>query len=233
MIPMRRLGSIAFCTAVTVAIVCPSTHAQGAGARPGVRVLAWDPLVPIRDRLLPEDETVEIDKDWLDRYDPGRLTARDVIEDATMRSDLVAVVEVGAVDTVLAEDDTWVNTRLAGTVRKIIRIPHGGSFAIGQRLDIQVSGGDIRIERVLVTTRHVKPVVPENCSYLLFLRVRGLHLSSLHHPLLIERGRLSYAYLRDVDYEGNNPLQGLSLSQVSTMVRRAKKSWLCGTECGG
>ena len=146
----------------------------GQSREPRVRTLFWDPGAPIPGRLLPDDEIVTVKMGGiLDYITPGyALSADEVIADAAVRSDLVAVIDVARFEGVLSLDDTWVNTRLTGTVREVIRERKAGEYQRGQQLQADLGGGEVVVRKVTVRVGDSRRW-PLNQSYLLFLGHEG------------------------------------------------------------
>jgi hypothetical protein len=204
-------------------------------AQSPVRQLQWHSGQRIADQLLPDDQEVVITRDFEDAVRPSKpLTVRQVIDAAAVGADLVAVVDVGTVDTVLSLHDTWVDTRLIGTIQTILRTSKSHHFRLRQRIEAHVPGGEIVVAGVLVKAHDAVPVaarqLPAGRSYLLFLEeIQGV-LYDVHAPVLVKGGKLTYPLPYSSPYEPPNTLEKLSLSEVTKMVRSAKTSWLLGNE---
>ena len=200
-----------------------------AQAAPRVRRLFWASDLPIAARLLPDDEVVVVKVGGdVDLITPRKLlTVKQVIADAAVRADLVAVIDVDVVDTMLSLGDSWVITRLTGTVRDLLRVREAGHFRLGQRLEAYIGGGEIRLGQVLVKAGD--PIHPTaSRSYFLFLENQDGVLNMIHPPLVIKDGKLEYLSPVNADKEPPNPMQGLTVDALGKMVREARTSWLCG-----
>jgi len=201
--------------------------------QPRVRTLAWSPDAPIPGRLLPDDEVVRVKLQGdLDYIVPGHaLTPDEVIEDLAVRADLVAVIHVTSLQGFLSQHDTWVSTRLTGTVREVIRERKAGEFQGGQRLEAVLSGGEVVIGNVRVQLGDPQPL-PLHQSSLLFLHRREGSLAVDHLPVVIEKGKLRYPRRQQLPPELKdvpaNAIQGLTLAVVRRVVKEATTSWMCG-----
>jgi hypothetical protein len=198
---------------------------------PRVRYLEWSPGWPIPERLRPDDQVVVITLEGADMVTPARrLSAKDVIDDAAVRADVVAVVDVERIDALLASKDAWIQTRLTGTISRILRINKGRRFRLGQHVDARVSGGELAIGQVTVRATDSRPFISsglrEHRSYLLFLTQDGDVLDALHPPVLVENARLSYPSPWRHAYANPDPLAGMTLNAAEKVVRRARTSWL-------
>ena len=145
-----------------------------------------------------------------------------------MRADVVAVATVDTVDTALALDESWIDTRLFGTVEEVLRSSSLSKLQPKQRFEAHISGGEIVLGTVRVRAGAVSPVslpqVPEHRRYLLFLEQSPSALYTLHPALLVENGKLKYVKPLRPQYLPPNPLEGLSLKEVAEVVRAVKTS---------
>ena len=225
--------------AVVIQRVCVVVVAHSvilAQSEPRVRELPFDPSHPIASRLLPNDEVVTIRNDGetgLSVVSNKKLTVRQVIEDAAVGADLVVVLDVEITDGVLAQHDTWVNTRPIGLVSAVLRTSKTHRVSRGQRIELQLPDGELMIGKVLVKagyTQFSKQLTPHR-SYLLFLVDGDGVLYPLHAPAMVQNGTLAYAWsYKPRSFEPPHPLQGLSLREVTAIVRGAKRSWAWGSD---
>jgi len=226
---------VPFTTMVVIVLVatCGDPFGPGIGivhaAQGRVRELSWDPHLRVPDRLLPDDETVVMTREGLEVVGPAQpWTVTQVIEHAALRSDLVAVVDVDSVKGVLVLNDSWVYTRLAGTVREVLRTSRALQFEQGQRIEGDYPNGEIMLGGVRVKAGDRAPVniptFPEHRSYLLFLsNERGI-LQTAHPPLLIQDGKLTYLSPFRAMNLPPDALQGLTVAEVARVARDAKTS---------
>jgi hypothetical protein len=215
---------------VAVTATSPIDHEQR-----HTRTIFWDPERTIASLLQPDDETVIIDSHSL--ADPWTeileepVTTRQVIEDLAVSSDVVVVMDVESLHGVLAHQDSWVETRLEGNVREVLRVSSNHHVTPGQPIAAHLSFGEISIGPVLVkhgsTELLDKLVVPGR--YLLFLWDDGEGVLTWQHtPAAVKNGVLEYAWMSKKAHEFGpppHPLQGRTLGEVSTIVKRARKSW--------
>ena len=166
------------------------------------------------------------------------------IEDAAVVSDYVVVVDVDRVDSVLTDHDSWIYTRLSGTVGRVIRVSKGHRMLIGHRIDVDAAPGELTIGKVLVMSEYhpgydpgddirYRQLLSPHRSYLLFV-IADPNSSALilgHTPLVVENGVLSYPWqTKRPWFEPPHPMQGLTLAEVTRVAQHAKKSW---RETGG
>lgn len=201
-----------------------------------VRRLPEDPSRSIASRLKADDDVVIVARDLSDRLISSRsLTKKDVIDDAAVVADYVVIVDVDVVRGVLTHNDSWIETRLSGKVREVIRVSPGHELSAGQRIEASVGPGELTIGHVLVMTTddpedetHFTRLLPARRSYLLFLAAgdSGEVPLAVHEPLLIEGDRLRYPWPpRTMWFEPPSAMDGMPLAEVARMVRQAKTSW--------
>ena len=107
--------------------------------------MRWDPTQPIAARLRQDDEVVWVRRS-LDVSTPDRpLTWTEVIEYAARRADAVITLRVDKVVPVLAEQDTWIDTQLSGTVIQAIASSPRVPVKRGGRLSANISDGEMVI----------------------------------------------------------------------------------------
>jgi hypothetical protein len=225
---------------VGLSIIVAST-VLGQSATPKIRELIWSRTQPVASRLLPDDEVVVI-RDIRDAdlviVPRTPLTIRQAIEGAAVDSEAVAIVHVELVDGVLSRRDTWVETRIAGTITEVLRTSSGYTARRGQHVEVRWSAGEITIGHIIVRSvfgRREEPVdyaskLPVDRLYLMFLNDAGDRLFfPVETPVLIEDGKLRYPWPEgSFRNQPTHPLEGLALSDVTRMVKRAKKSWTAG-----
>jgi hypothetical protein len=106
---------------------------------------------PIVERLLPDDEVVLISPDYDVVVPDHVLSAAEAIADATARADLVAVVAVDDVKAILVDNGAWIRTRLSGLITRVLSASlHGQALSKRKRVDVYITGGELRIGQVLV-----------------------------------------------------------------------------------
>jgi hypothetical protein len=217
-------GRIAlFAVAGSVALaVCASTGQPLRAQRsaPHVRTIP-EVLVPVVDRLLPDDDIVVItgveENGLLPDHD---LTLPELIEEAVGMSDLIATVDVQGVTGFLANDGLWINTRVVGTVCQVVsskKMP----TRVGQRIEIEWFGGELRIGKVLVRAGHT---IQPRRRYLWFLEAEPTRkaLSTWRMPFVIQNGAL----VRPWSLQSTEPrdlLEGVKLAEVTKQIRRLSK----------
>lgn len=225
--------------AVTCAVAVPSVWAAmtasstvlAQSAQSRLRVLRWDPDVPIASRLLPDDVIVDIRNDGdLFITHTKKWTVKQVVENATVNAEFVAVVDVNTVDSVLVSNGSWIHTRLMGTVRDILPGSKNRRISRGQRLEVHFPVGEMVFGNVLVRAGGGDPLfvpkLPAGRSYLMFIDNENGRYGVTHAPVLIEHGKLVYPWpVVDVHVdalEPPHPLQGLTVQEVAKIVRDAK-----------
>jgi hypothetical protein len=144
-------------------------YSSGAQVESRIRTIDYGTREPIASRLLPEDEVVMIHREFDVAVPRPDATVSDVLKDAVQRSDVVAIVDIHEVSGRLVDDGTWIRTRIVGAVHEIIRSSKAGRFTQKQRLEIDITGGEVRIGKVLVEAEALQLVADR--PYLLFLKV--------------------------------------------------------------
>jgi hypothetical protein len=188
------------------------------------------------NRLLPDDDIVVVVRDLSGGVVSNRyLSVKDVIEDAAFVSDFVAVVQADRIDTALSKGNSWVEARLHGTVREVIRLSKSHHLSVGQSITVNVAPGEQMIGGVLVLgtddpeddTRYLR-LLPTNRSYLLFM-VSDVDVEVpflAHEPLLIQSNTLTYPWPpRTSWFEPSRLMQGLTLTEVTRIAKHATTSW--------
>jgi len=196
-----------------------------------VREVTWNLNVRIADVVRPDDEVIELTRDFLEVAAPkSPLSVHEVAEDVAVRADLVALVDASSVDTVLSQNESWIDTRVTGTIREILRASESLHFQPGQPLDMRISGGERLFGTVVVRAGDRAPVtVPRvipHVQYFVFLK-RSQDAFSLIHPLLVvENQRVKYLSRLQATNIPSNPLEGLSVQELVRIVRDARSSWV-------
>jgi len=176
---------------------------------------------PIVERLLPDDDVVLISPDYDVVVPDHVLSAAEVIADATARADLVAVVAVDDVKAILVDNGAWIRTRLSGLITRVLSASlHGQALSKRKRVDVYITGGELRIGQVLVKAGNPLKL-PAARQYLLFMKDDGAAPGPgpTHTPLLIEQGKLQDTLPPGVS-DHADPLNGMALSALVSEVRR-------------
>ena len=186
---------------------------------PRVRMLPYS-LQPIEDQLLPNDEVVVIKRVYDSGFFDRVPNAAEYISYSTERADAVALVDLMSVGGILVDGGTWVHTRMVGRVRQVIKSSARQKLSSGQRVELSVNGGELKIGNVLVKTEDALRL-PIDRRYLLFMYDAGptFGVDLTHRPLLVEHGRLVDPQPRDPS-KPSDPLSGLTLSSVIEEIRR-------------
>jgi hypothetical protein len=227
--------------AVVIGLLSPATlpgvrsSVSAQSRQPRVREILWDPLTPIARQLIAGDEVVIIRPIDGDAITPGvRLTVKQVIEDVALRSDIVAVIDLDTIEGLLSRDDSWVDTRVAGTVRDVLRVSKNHRIARGQHIEAWLYDGTAMVGNVVVKAgRWEHPAqLHAHSSCLLFLRdaEEGM-LRDEYLPLIVKDGTVMHTLPAPPGdrYAPPHPFQGLRVSDVARIVRDARTSWVCGS----
>jgi hypothetical protein len=216
-----RLALLAVAGSVALAVVIgsgPPLRAQRRAEH--VRVIP-EGLQPIVDRLLPDDEVVVISRGEEDILLPDHdLTIPELIEEAVRMSHLIATVDVQEVTGFLADDGMWINTRVVGTVRQVLsskKMP----TRVGQRIEIEWAGGELRIGKVLVRAGYT---IQPGRRYLWFLEAEPTRkaLSTTVMPFVIQNGALVRPWSFQ-STETRDLLEGLKLAEFTKQILRLSK----------
>jgi hypothetical protein len=223
-----RIGALLGVLAMAVVSATVVAKLQQASRR--VRTIPWT-TTPITDRLRPDDDIVIVDRvkesAQFDR-EPTWLEFTRLKADS---SNMIVVVEIADVGPVLAEKDTWIDTRASGTVKEVLMSGEPAGIAREQRIAFQNPGGEMMIGQVLVRAWD-KMRVERGKRYFVFLwrnADTGV-LYANHAPLLIDKGTLTNPWesesstRRDLPYGvKRDPLHGLKLADVANEVKRFAK----------
>ncbi len=215
---------------VTIAICVVAAFDAQENAGTGSRTIEWRPDRTIESQMLPNDGVLIVRAPAFDAITPHRqLSVTDVVNDLALRAELVALVDVNESGAVLSHNDSWVDTRLSGSVTRVVRISKAVRFRLHDRVEVRVSGGQIKLGSVVVNaitqTMPVAPTIPLDRTYLMFLRNIDGNLTALHPPLLVEKNKVAYLAPWKQPMYPDNPLQGLSVDRLVNTVRRAHTSW--------
>ena len=156
-----------------MSVMTAAPRAQAAQGR--MRELSWNLHARIQDLLLPDDEIVVLTMSFLEVALPtDPLTIKQVIDEASLSADVVAILDVNSVEAVLSQNDSWVDTRLMRIVREVWRVSPSQAIRRGQRLEARLSGGELAIRKVLVGAGDRAPVIIphlyEKRSYVVFMK---------------------------------------------------------------
>jgi hypothetical protein len=205
---------------IAASLVFEGPSVLAAQATPRVRELRAAEQ-PIADRLLPGDDIVHISPDYDVAMPDHVLNAAETIADAASRADLVAIVDVNDVSAALVDNGSWIRTRLAGRVRQILKTSSRTRkhFSEGNRVELYVTGGELKIGKVIVRAAEVLRL-PAHREYLLFMRDDGasLGLGPTLTPLMVDRGLLVDTFPIGVR-NAATPLNGLALNAVAAQLK--------------
>ena len=185
-----------------------------------VRVIPFVYRGSISDRLLPDDEIVEVTREFDSARQDGDVTSSQAVEDAVVRSDFVGIVDVRFVDASLVDGGAWIRTRLQGTVREALKAP--ARYAKGQALEAFLTGGVLNVGNVVVRAGTVQRL-PAPAQYLLFL-ARSSDPSSrelwpTYLPLVVVQGKLVSTWPSDVPFDAAEPLADMAITDVMKLIQ--------------
>jgi hypothetical protein len=216
----HALFAIAGSVIALAVVVSTAPRLRAQRPAPHVRVIP-EGLQPIVDRLLPDDEVVVISRGEEDVLLPDHdLTVPELIQEAVGMSDLIATVDVQEVTGFLADDGMWINTRVVGTVRQVLsstKMP----TQVGQRIEIEWFGGELRIGKVLVRAGYT---IQPRRRYLWFLEAEPTRktLSTTRMPFVIQNGTLVRPWSLQPT-ETRDLLEGVKLAEFTKQIRRFSK----------
>jgi len=128
---------------------------------------------------------------------------------------------------ILIESGKWIETRVTGTIRNVIRSSNDRQFSRGARIVARIDGGELMIGKVLVraSSGGLVPDLPVHQSYFLFLTNYAGSMRPVYVPLRITDGRLHYTWSESDDPDPNKsrPLEGLTVVELSEQVRRVPR----------
>ena len=190
---IRFARPAAYALAAAVALGCGGTTAFAQQSEPHFRTIPVA-ATPIIDRLRPDDEVVQIKYEWDIVVSVPAQPASVVIEETVAQADLVAIVDVTDISGFLALDGIWINTRITGTLREVLRSSTRMDYRGGQPVEVQQVDGEMKIGNVLVRANGGSSVQPHHC-YLMFLQaVPGESPTTVlfptYPPLEIDHGEL-------------------------------------------
>lgn len=189
--------------------------------QPKVRVMQRVFKLPIVARLLPDDEIVQVEQDVDVVEIVGEPTVQWTVDYAIETAEHIAVVEIGDAAGILVEDGEWIRTKLTGVARDVFKSSPDRRVSRGQPIEIQVSGGELKIGEVVVRTGELIRL-PGQRRYLMFLsfnRDWGA-LGPTYTPLLIESGRLVSLLPGGAS---TDKMHGVRLSEIQTRVRQVPR----------
>lgn len=207
----------------SVVVACWTFGAISVGAHflpqagPRERVIAEQPGVSVRSRLLPDDETVVIRRTGdIDFVVPDRPpTVSQAIRYAAHINDAILVVTVRRQTGELSEDESWVNSSLEGTIREVFKGPK--NLSPGQQVTVTyVGGGETVVGRVRVKAGKPFPVdTGKPCLMFLAVTPSGL----------VENSTMGIEGTKLVSFSAPEPdgkkglWDGLSLERVAREIR--------------
>jgi len=219
------MAAMAALIVVSVGLLRTALMAADA-AQIGVRTLSWDPDQRIVDRLMSEDRSVVISR----RLEPEPIGSpqdwHEVLREVVSRSDIVVMIEERAVDCVLSEGGSWIDTRIRGTVGKVLRQAQARKVATGSDLEVHMSGGELMVGKVRVVARDPSAAVeinqvPTGGVLLLFLRDYSNTWYPMHPPLIVN-SVTKYPWRYEVANQPINPLENMSIEDIGNEIARIK-----------
>jgi len=152
-----------------------STHGQAATDQLESRHIALRRGTRIPSIILPDDEFVIVERDRTGSFITlaPLVTVRD--EDLDQRAgdaDVIAVGEVINSESLLVDDDTWIETNVTIVARQLIKDTKPSALQPDKSLTFNHYGGDLHIGRARVRADHYH-LFKIGERYLLFLRRTG------------------------------------------------------------
>ena len=138
--------------------------------RPGakVRIMSYDPVIPIVERLLPSDDIVVVEKN---SFPPGiALNAEETLDaalDHAMLHDSIVVAHGLVTGGTLIDEGTWVRGTVKGSISQIIKAGNGIDRG-ANRVTFWHHDGEMFIRNVQVKAG-IYPLFDPSSSYLLML----------------------------------------------------------------
>lgn len=211
------------CTVLAVFLLAAfhSVLPRAQQAPPRVRVMSASANAPISDRLLADDEIVVVTRNDNSVVPVPEPSAREVVDDAVERSDVIAIVEIDKVTGLLVEEGQWIETRVGGRVREVLKSWNSDEISPGRALEWHITGGQLMIGKILVKAGGVF-ALQEGRPYLMFLQANSLTgvLYPVHLPLLVENGRLVDPRQVEQGSTARDPLHDLAFQEIAEEVRR-------------
>jgi hypothetical protein len=135
----------AFCLMVVVAVMCADVHTQDTA---GVRRIHPRPGVPLASRISPSDRVVEVYPFGGEQLQVEADTERTL--EILGASDSVILATVTDIHSSLTSDGSWVRTRLSVNLSDVLLNRRPGSVERGKPLTLDIDGGEIVLEKVVV-----------------------------------------------------------------------------------
>jgi hypothetical protein len=195
-----------------------------AAQAPHVRVIPRSTSPRIDQRLQEDDEIVRIVEEEGNGIEfSADPSAEGLLAHLVGLSDVIAIVEVHEVTGTLAENGTWINTRVSATVREVFKDVNR-PLRPGGVLRFEWSGGELKIGRVLLKTwAEPKLQLQTGRAYVLFGWVNPDNgvVYPAHVPARIDGNNLKIDGPLKMTAHGNlDPLDGYSLEKLVAEVRR-------------
>jgi hypothetical protein len=203
------------------------TYRQTSG-RPGSlreRVVAYMPGVTLASRIQPDDEILVVERfqeiDFIEAQPP--LTVSQILKGETDKADTVVVIAVDKIEGALTSDQSWVETRVRGTIRDVLK-SRSAQRAAGESLTMMYPhGGEITIGRCRVKAG-IPFKVAAGRQYLLFLKLDENKQLSADSALGIEGGKLVNPWELEPSSKLKSPLHGQSLDAVARELRAIERA---------
>ena len=139
------------------------------GPKPTERTIRYRADVPIKERLEPGDTKVVVE---MKMADAPTTTVRESFEQEIRRlrrADIIAVVRISSTQSEIADNGTWVRTRVTAAVERAVRAP--AQRPLDESVEFSYGGGRTQLGNVEVSTGKF-PQFVEGSQYLMFLSVR-------------------------------------------------------------
>jgi hypothetical protein len=215
---MRKTNSVAI-VALSVVLFTP------VGAQQASRTIPYAPNRTIAERLLPNDQVVQVHREYDYPVFKGEPSARAILQGLLEGMYGTAVlVDVAVVRGILVDDERWIRTLFEGTVVEVLsKAPTSGSRRVplvkGDTVNFSSDGGQLKIGQVLVKTTG-NLAFDAKRRYLAFLSPLSSefdHLTVGADPILIEGQNLVSVPRSDTN------LAGLTLADVRALARKVEK----------
>lgn len=151
----RRVGTFAVAPFLLCLAASPGAQLQKVRSLPHQNV-------PIESRLQPDDQVVEMDY-WADvmYVSHDNETREQQVERMAGEASSVSVVRVTQVEPFLAENGSWIRTRVAGVIDEVLKGSNDKKF------EAQLDGGEMLIRGVRIKAGSY-PVARPGTRYLVF-----------------------------------------------------------------
>lgn len=217
---MRLANNVMRAAALCATIVLGAIQQPIAAQKgPSVRTIERSG-VPLANRVSAGDDIVVVRWQPLTVESNNSGSRREVLGQAVSSARVVALVDVAQAAAELADEGTWIETRLTGKVHEVLKADQatpGRSLANGSPLSLRVTGGQLNIGNVLVKSEGAVDY-PGNRRYLVFLgqrdEIAGDWLAG-HHPMLVAGQSLI-----SVSAPGQSRLDGATLRDVVDAIQR-------------